>query len=214
MTALTIRGIQRAACEVYGLTMEDLVGRSRARALSWPRQRAITAATLATGASLPKVGMGFGGRDHTTIMHAVKAVKRRREGWEVVAILELAATYLPPVAERERKDGDCPLDRLAERLRVALVVTPGAEDTPKAGARGAGLDALTDSLSRQNQALRARIRELEAITAPSRVRMDRAYGVSKLRRELADAREENRWLEEQLDEHVPGWRYPSRRGVA
>ena len=87
MSTLTIRDIQRGTCELYDLTMEELLGRSRRRVISHPRQRAMTAARLATGASFPTLGIDFGGRDHTTVLHAMSRVRDAKEGWHVVAIL-------------------------------------------------------------------------------------------------------------------------------
>lgn len=89
MTAPTIRDIQRAACELYGLTMEELLGRSSKWTVARPRQRAMLAWKLVSGKSYPAVGRAFR-RDHTTVISGVRKVKEREERWHVVAILALA----------------------------------------------------------------------------------------------------------------------------
>lgn len=62
----------------YGVTAEALRGVSRVRTLAWPRQHAY-AEMYATGRfSLPQIGRFFGWRDHTTILHGVRAHKARQ----------------------------------------------------------------------------------------------------------------------------------------
>lgn len=67
---LTVRRIQEEVARVYGMTLEDLTAKSRARAVSYPRQIAMYLCRELTAASLPKLGDEFGGRDHTTVLHA------------------------------------------------------------------------------------------------------------------------------------------------
>jgi len=69
-TAPTVADIKRATCERYGLTTDELVSKSRAARLTWPRQLAMYLARELTGESLPAIGRQFGGRDHTTVMYA------------------------------------------------------------------------------------------------------------------------------------------------
>ncbi len=69
-TSPTVADIKRATCERYGLTTDELVSKSRAARLTWPRQLAMYLARELTGESLPAIGRQFGGRDHTTVMYA------------------------------------------------------------------------------------------------------------------------------------------------
>ncbi len=73
----TITGatIMAATAEYFGLTMEDICGSSRSRALVTARQIAMYLCRELTDMSLPKIGQMFGGRDHTTVMHAVGKIR-------------------------------------------------------------------------------------------------------------------------------------------
>jgi chromosomal replication initiator protein len=62
--------IQAAACQHFDLSPEELVSSSRAARIIWPRQVAMYLARELTGESLPAIGRHFGGRDHTTVLHA------------------------------------------------------------------------------------------------------------------------------------------------
>jgi chromosomal replication initiator protein len=71
----TITSIQEAVCEQFGITADELLSPSRATRVSHPRQLAMYLARMHTKASLPAIGAAFGGRNHTTVMHAVKKVE-------------------------------------------------------------------------------------------------------------------------------------------
>jgi chromosomal replication initiator protein len=62
--------IQAAACRHFGLTNEELISTTRTARIAWPRQVAMYLARELTGESLPSIGRHFGGRDHTTVLHA------------------------------------------------------------------------------------------------------------------------------------------------
>lgn len=66
--------IQAAACRMYGVPLRDLVGPSRRVKIVHIRHMAMWAARECTSASLPKIGRRFGGRDHTTVLHAVRKI--------------------------------------------------------------------------------------------------------------------------------------------
>jgi chromosomal replication initiator protein len=66
----SIGDIQAAACECFGVSSEELLSSSRTARVAWPRQLAMYLARELTGESLPAIGRGFGGRDHTTVLHA------------------------------------------------------------------------------------------------------------------------------------------------
>ncbi|RMF08277.1 MAG: chromosomal replication initiator protein DnaA [Alphaproteobacteria bacterium] len=72
---LTIDEIQRRVAEYYNLRLSDLLSARRARTVARPRQVAMYLAKQLTTRSLPEIGRKFGGRDHTTVMHAVKRIE-------------------------------------------------------------------------------------------------------------------------------------------
>jgi chromosomal replication initiator protein len=73
---LTVPMILSAAATYYGLAVEDLIGPSRKQPLALSRQIAMYLCRDLTDLSLPKIGAAFGGRDHTTVIHAVEKVKK------------------------------------------------------------------------------------------------------------------------------------------
>jgi chromosomal replication initiator protein len=73
----SIRDITEAACKQFGLTPDELLSTSRAVRVSWPRQIAMYLARELTDESLPAIGRQFGGRDHTTVMHAHRRTATR-----------------------------------------------------------------------------------------------------------------------------------------
>jgi chromosomal replication initiator protein len=75
---LTIDEIQRKVAEHYHLKLSDLMSARRAREVARPRQVAMYLAKKLTPRSLPEIGRRFGGRDHTTVMHAVKRIEELR----------------------------------------------------------------------------------------------------------------------------------------
>jgi chromosomal replication initiator protein len=77
---LTVDRIQRAVCEEFNITLTDMVSKRRARLIARPRQVAMYLAKKLTKRSLPDIGRRFGGRDHTTVMHAVKRIDELRAG--------------------------------------------------------------------------------------------------------------------------------------
>ncbi|HZO49676.1 MAG TPA: chromosomal replication initiator protein DnaA, partial [Gaiellaceae bacterium] len=68
--AVTIATIQEAVSERFGLSVAELVSPRRSQAVAYPRQVAMYLARELTDSSLPKIGKEFGGRDHTTVIHA------------------------------------------------------------------------------------------------------------------------------------------------
>ncbi len=75
---VTIDDIKRKVCDHYNLRMSDITSARRARAVARPRQVAMFLAKTLTSKSLPEIGRGFGGRDHTTVIHAVKRIEELR----------------------------------------------------------------------------------------------------------------------------------------
>ena len=75
---LTVDRIQKAVCEEFRVTLTDMTSKRRARVIARPRQVAMYLSKKLTKRSLPDIGRRFGGRDHTTVMHAVKRIDSLR----------------------------------------------------------------------------------------------------------------------------------------
>lgn len=75
---ITIDEIQRTVCEYYRLERNEMSSKRRARAVARPRQVAMYLAKVMTPRSYPEIGRKFGGRDHSTVIHAVKLVEQLR----------------------------------------------------------------------------------------------------------------------------------------
>ncbi len=73
----SIAEVQAVVATHFRLSVEQLTSASRASTVSWPRQVAIHLARDLTGASLPTIGKAFGGRNHSTVLHACKRVSER-----------------------------------------------------------------------------------------------------------------------------------------
>ncbi|MEO7936409.1 MAG: chromosomal replication initiator protein DnaA [Dokdonella sp.] len=77
--AITISNIQKIVVEYYQLRIADLLSKRRSRSVARPRQMAMALAKELTEHSLPEIGDAFGGRDHTTVLHACRTIKSLRE---------------------------------------------------------------------------------------------------------------------------------------
>ena len=73
---VTIEEIQKAVIEHYAIRMADMTSARRSRSIARPRQVAMYLAKQLTPRSLPEIGKRFGGRDHTTVMHAVRQIEK------------------------------------------------------------------------------------------------------------------------------------------
>ena len=73
---ISVSSIQREVCRYYTVTQMDLVGSKRTQSIVYPRQIAMYLSRELTDLSLPKIGEAFGGRDHTTVMHALKKIQK------------------------------------------------------------------------------------------------------------------------------------------
>ena len=89
---VTIEDIQRRVSDYFGIQLSDLLGTRRMRPIARPRQVAMYLAKKMTSKSYPDIGKAFGGRDHTTVMHAVRTIEnlleREAELKEKVTLLE------------------------------------------------------------------------------------------------------------------------------
>jgi chromosomal replication initiator protein len=76
---VTIENIQKTVAEYYKIRIAELLSKRRSRSIARPRQVAMALAKELTNHSLPEIGDAFGGRDHTTVLHACRRVKELRE---------------------------------------------------------------------------------------------------------------------------------------
>jgi len=76
---VTIENIQKKVAEYFQIRVGDLLSKSRSRSITRPRQIAMSLCKELTSHSLPEIGDAFGGRDHTTVLHACRKVKELRE---------------------------------------------------------------------------------------------------------------------------------------
>ena len=76
---ISTENIQRVVSEYFRIPLKELVGPKRTRIYARPRQLAMGLARELTGDSFPEIGMAFGGRDHSTVMHACEKVQSLRE---------------------------------------------------------------------------------------------------------------------------------------
>ena len=76
---VTIENIQKTVAEYFKIRIADLLSKSRRRSITRPRQIAMSLAKELTTHSLPEIGDAFGGRDHTTVLHACRKISELRE---------------------------------------------------------------------------------------------------------------------------------------
>jgi chromosomal replication initiator protein len=76
---VTVENIQKTVAEYFKIRVADLLSKRRNRSIARPRQIAMALAKELTTHSLPEIGDGFGGRDHTTVLHACRRVKSLRD---------------------------------------------------------------------------------------------------------------------------------------
>ncbi len=76
---VTVENIQKTVAEYYKIRLADLSSKDRSRSVARPRQVAMSLAKELTSKSYPEIGIAFGGRDHTTVMHAMRKVAELRE---------------------------------------------------------------------------------------------------------------------------------------
>jgi chromosomal replication initiator protein len=75
---VSVDNIQKTTAEYYNIKLSDLLSKRRSRSVARPRQMAMFLAKELTNYSLPEIGESFGGRDHTTVIHACKKIKELR----------------------------------------------------------------------------------------------------------------------------------------
>ncbi|MGP1930129.1 MAG: helix-turn-helix domain-containing protein, partial [Arsenophonus sp. ET-DL12-MAG3] len=73
---ITIDNIQKTVAEYYKIKFADLLSKRRSRSVARPRQMAMALIKELTNHSLPEIGDAFGGRDHTTVLHACRKIEK------------------------------------------------------------------------------------------------------------------------------------------
>ena len=81
---VTIENIQKIVADYYKIRVADLRSNTRLRAISRPRQMAMALSKDLTDHSLPEIGEAFGGRDHTTVLHACRKIQELQQSDEVI----------------------------------------------------------------------------------------------------------------------------------
>ncbi|MGD9598835.1 MAG: chromosomal replication initiator protein DnaA [Steroidobacteraceae bacterium] len=76
---VTVENIQKTVADYYKVRVADLLSKRRSRSIARPRQVAMALAKELTSHSLPEIGDAFGGRDHTTVLHACKRIREFRD---------------------------------------------------------------------------------------------------------------------------------------
>ena len=76
---VSVDNIQRTVAEYYNIKLSDLLSKRRSRSIARPRQMSMFLAKELTNYSLPEIGESFGGRDHTTVLHACRKIKELRD---------------------------------------------------------------------------------------------------------------------------------------
>jgi chromosomal replication initiator protein len=76
---VSIENIQRTTAEYYKIKISDLLSKRRSRTIARPRQMAMYLAKVNTNHSLPEIGEAFGGRDHTTVLHACRKIAELKD---------------------------------------------------------------------------------------------------------------------------------------
>ena len=73
---MNAENIKDVVAEYYGIAQKDLIGKKRTRTIARPRQMAMALIRELTQDSFPEIGQAFGGRDHTTVMHACEKISQ------------------------------------------------------------------------------------------------------------------------------------------
>ena len=76
---VTIDNIQKTVAEYYNIKLADILSKRRSRSVARPRQLAMALAKELTNHSLPEIGDAFGGRDHTTVLHACRKIQKLKD---------------------------------------------------------------------------------------------------------------------------------------
>lgn len=121
-----------AAAKASSLSTRELIGPTRSSYLLPPRRRAMFLAYRLTPASYPTIGRSMGGRDHTTILHAVRRVEEmlaRGDNQEIDGLHQilqlLGVPFMPGPGKKERLDAALQREELRSRIETLETVTAG-----------------------------------------------------------------------------------------
>ena len=107
MKKVTIKDIQILVCVHFNISRDEMLGPVRTRRIAWPRQMAVVLSRELTNQSLPGIGIRFGGRDHTTVLHSCRVIKIREVEvpwvgetmtWFRLVLAGQVDVFRPPVA--------------------------------------------------------------------------------------------------------------------
>ncbi|MDX8401987.1 MAG: chromosomal replication initiator protein DnaA [Mariprofundaceae bacterium] len=79
MRAISVENIQKKVAAYYNINVREMRSSKRSRTIAFPRQIAMYLAKELTSLSLPEIGQEFGGKDHTTVLYAVRKINKRRQ---------------------------------------------------------------------------------------------------------------------------------------
>jgi hypothetical protein len=102
--SLSIRAIQSVVCQHYGVSLADLCSSRRDLVIVLPRQVAVWLCRRLTTHSMPAIGHHFGGRDHTTILHAARRVDELRQ--TDTAVQTLLDAFIAALSQAGRASGE------------------------------------------------------------------------------------------------------------
>jgi len=131
----SMREIARATAQYFKIDQADLYAEARHQKVAWPRQIAMTLCRDMSRRSLPDIGHHFGGRDHTTVIHACKAVfdHAAADDETTQALMTIAAMASGMSIDRNRREQEWALSLHAGQPMVALepVSEPVAPPQPR-----------------------------------------------------------------------------------
>jgi chromosomal replication initiator protein len=104
--ARSIAEIKAAACDQFGISPDELISPARTARVAWPRQVAMYLARELTQESLPAIGREFGGRDHTTVLHAWRRTEERMSASQSLrtSVEDLRTRLTSSAADRQTCD--------------------------------------------------------------------------------------------------------------
>ncbi len=158
MSALTIAAIQARVADRYGIGLSEMFSDSKAWKTVRPRQVAMYLAKQMTPCSLPVIGRAFGGRDHTTVMHAVRRVEELMAGDAAFAAAVGALRDQTDEHRVQRPAAREALDAAAQALRATVDAR-----IRRLQQLGADIDALATELADSDADLAGAVERLRAV---------------------------------------------------
>jgi hypothetical protein len=137
---IRVAGVIKATAAAYGVTQKEIVGIRRIKSIIEPRQVAMYLAHTLTKCSLPEIGRRFGGKDHTTVLHAVRKIREAiKADAELAARVEAIRRSLTPAGEDPAEEPknlgmtECfafspGIDPVKNEMADAVLATPAGRD--------------------------------------------------------------------------------------